>query len=435
MKSRNMYEFKEVERYVPNKDDFRKDDFRHTIIKVRTISPSPSAYLRDDLSEVYSPSFFAKEYEKGDITAFREVVAYALCHLISFRQPKVFFVEGEKNDYVFSEEVVGIKLLSDIDPDIIKKNLANGLYTGLGTILVLALFLNEIDLKMGNIALDNKNRLIKLDNEESFASLKDPKRELTSVITEEDIDSLPDIFNYKPWNFLDFILQGKKGFTKIFDNESKDNPQLRLDANSTILRIILLPKAFISAFIDSFSTNEKQQSEAKNLSTFLIKRKKALQIEVLKNIPFLMYVSNVVPIKRYIDVYINYLATFKIIEKNHLESDIQRKYIKILRLAKSSSDTILRELKSEDSEAQDILSLPKNPSPYASAWMSSMSLQCMKLSYEKQAQKAVIQKSVKLSETGVFGRSLIELRMNALLHKPSLAAKKNKVEMRFNVKP
>jgi hypothetical protein len=430
MKSRKMSEFKEIERYIPS-----RGDFRHTIIKVRDISPSPSAGLRGDLSEAYSLSFFAKEYEKGDITAFREVVAYAFCHLISFRQPKVFFVEGEKNDYVFSEEVVEIKLLSDIDPDIIKKNLANGVYTGLGTILILALFLNEVDLKMGNIALDNKNRLIKLDNEESFASLKDPKRELTSVITEEDIDSLPDIFNYKPWNFLDFILQGKKGFTKIFDHENKDNPQLRLDVNSTILRIILLPKAFISAFINSFSTNEKQQSEAKNLSTFLIKRKKALQIEVLNNISFLMYVSNVVPIKRYIDVYINYLATYKIIEKSHLENDIQRRYNKVLRLAKSSSDKILRELKLGDFEAHDILSLPKNPSPYASAWMSSMNLQCMKLYYEKQAQKVVIQKSVKPSASGVFGRSLIELRMNALLHQSSLAADKNKMEMRFNVKP
>jgi hypothetical protein len=74
-----------------------------------------------------------------------------------------------------------------------------GRFTGLGQVVVTAIFLNETDLKQGNMGVDEQQRIIKIDSDHCFAQLSHHPK--INTITAEVIATLPiPPSPYEAWN-------------------------------------------------------------------------------------------------------------------------------------------------------------------------------------------------------------------------------------------
>jgi hypothetical protein len=397
MKTRKMNEFKVIKEHKSV-----DGSFTHTITELKKLPP---ADLSGDLPEKYTHSWFAKTYKKNDPIAFREVVAQEFFRLVALNHPKTRFIEDKANDYVLSKGIEGIKLLSDLPLNVLKKNLGNGTYTGLGSIAFLALFFNEIDLKFGNIAINNKNQLIKLDGEQCFAVLQDPERERGSAIDEEDIRSLPCLVKYMPWNWLDFVVQGEDLIPRLIDLDPDAAASFRQDVHGAMLRCLLLPNSLIEAFIHSYVKNDAQKIEAASICELMCKRKKQLLIAALTNVSFMEYMQKF-QVTRYVAMYAAYLATFKTTQKHFLKD----------KLTDLSGD-----IGKEFNALERLMAIQqqKKPPKFAVGFGVAASLS-PSVSVGLKAKYTAVGSYVGLNKLSMFGPSASEQRISVLIRKKLL---------------
>jgi hypothetical protein len=259
-------------------------------------NPFSHAAHRGTLTSEPDRSFFIKKMEDS-VVANSEVLAQEFFRLIMPYQPETrtaelveeVVVDGTTKEahsyYVLSEEVKGYRAL----PATESVHFGDGTYTGLGQAVVCAMFLQEIDLKNGNIGLDERGRVVKIDGDWCFAPLNDDKfSRFSYAITPEGIESLPFPKGFYAFNWLDAIHQGTlKPVSRLIAPELSEAPLFRKEVNEAILMLCLLPDELIDRFVKSYAPRETQEK----LLVLMKERLQQLRVSAARTPSFVDYLK------------------------------------------------------------------------------------------------------------------------------------------------
>jgi hypothetical protein len=273
----------------------------------------------------------------ADQNAIFEVVAQEFFRLFIPCHPKTRLVLNEKNDihYVISKEVPGYIPAESLSKEAIREGLKGGIFTGLGDILVIALLLNEVDLKLGNLGLNENGQFIKIDGDRCFAHINGFNHR-DYDITAADIEALPYINDYFAFNWLDLIqykyISAKKQKAVRTKPESIDasissSRAFRAEINRAIFKVILLPDEFFKEFIASYAAIE---SDIEILHREIVERKTQLFDAAMRHQSFREFIVGP-DSSKLLREYINDLKRFRTTGKHSLsiekyESDIIQNY-------------------------------------------------------------------------------------------------------------
>lgn len=269
--------------------------------------------------------------------AIGEVIAQELFRLILPNHPKTRCVEKKLPEgnryYVASKKIENINALYFLDEKKYSQDIVNGKVKGLGSVQVISLWLNEIDFKAGNVVINKENEVIKIDGGQCFVDAMKHRssyeKKIIFDITSQDLQELPGLINYTPYNWLDLITYRKKETTyerttnldsPLFNIKNNDN--FKHEVNQTILRIILLPDVLINYFVKNYTPNEKISIQLMNN---IIERKQQLKKAAFEMENFRIYLSNLEALEE-IKKYISYLKTFKTMGKSFLLDDLKNNH-------------------------------------------------------------------------------------------------------------
>lgn len=183
--------------------------------------------------------------------------------------------------FILSEEVRGYHDL----PQGQAANFANGTYRGLGQVVLGSMFLQEIDLKNGNLGLDENNRVIKIDGDWCFAA---EKYHYGYNLTPRAIERLPYPHDFYTFNWLDLTISSIQFPTSTIVNpELSQAPQFRAEINQAMLKICLLPDSFIDKFVDAYMPAGGQR-----FIDLIKARREELQLSASQNLSFQAYLQS-----------------------------------------------------------------------------------------------------------------------------------------------
>lgn len=228
-------------------------------------------HLTDDLTKTW----INKENVSKDL-AKHEQLAQEFFRLIIPHQPETRLVKyPSKTDpstlsySVLSEESIGYTRL----PPNVHHLFEDGTYTGLGQALAVAMFTEEVDLKIGNIGVNAQHQVIKIDGDYNFGKIRYPDKEFQ--ITFYAINGLPHLMDNYAFNWLDMISEGTRifGQSAFLPGTVSVKQRFRGEVNQALLRISLIPDCFIDAFVRHY-VNEAEKQET--FSNFLKSRKQEL---------------------------------------------------------------------------------------------------------------------------------------------------------------
>lgn len=221
--------------------------------------------------------WFVKEFSHPAHAKW-EAIAQEIFRLFLPNQPRTRIARDPDTNvhYVLSENIPGYRQLPSLSsPEIAA--FTSGKYHGLGGVLILSLFLQEVDLKNGNIGLNDRNQVIKIDSEWCFASLQDPRRfpEQKSPITPSIIQALPDPLHYFAYNWLSYQSEGRRYHLPLLENFKKalqQCPSFHTEMYQAILKILLTPTSAWQRLIDAHLEAGSEQ-----LLHFINERQQTLQ--------------------------------------------------------------------------------------------------------------------------------------------------------------
>ena len=182
-------------------------------------------------------------------TARIELLAQEFFRMLIPQQPETRIAYNSYTGvhYIFSEEVAGFREL----PPFEAYNFTNYTYTGLGQVLVVAMLLQETDLKIGNIGLNDRGMVIKIDGDHCFSSIR--KQDGLFNISSDTIANLPYAHDFYANNWLDFKREGKFFPRSSYVDEAvQRSQQFRTEVNQALLKICLLPDFFIECLVDAY---------------------------------------------------------------------------------------------------------------------------------------------------------------------------------------
>lgn len=244
--------------------------YRHKVIKGTLNNDPGKSWIR---KEAHNPG-----------EAKIEVLAQEFLRLIIPYQPETLVEQDASTGvcYIFSEEVLGYRPL----PPDQAINFSNGHYTGLGRAMLCALFLSEIDLKNGNIGLNDRGQVIKIDGDQCFGGRYYREKSLLDDISVQALAALPYPVNTIYNNWLDIIyLNQTFPESYILSPVLSNDLQFRKEVNQALLMICVLPDELIERFVDAYTP------AAGNYFLNLIQdRRDALRHVALQNESFRFYV-------------------------------------------------------------------------------------------------------------------------------------------------
>jgi hypothetical protein len=226
--------------------------------------------------------WFCKEME-DPTTAKLEHLAQEFFRLIIPHQPETRIACNYQTGtfYILSEEVQGYHKL----PKEQAQKFTDGSFTGLGQAMIVALLLEDIDFKNGNVSLDCFNRIIKIDGDWCFAE-RMYKGDYN--LTPDLIENLPYPKNYKTHHWLDITKAGVQNHvSSIVNPQLSTSLQFRAEVNQAMLKICLIPDSFIESFVDSYTDTGGQR-----FVDFIKSRRDQLTQSALENNSFKSYLNS-----------------------------------------------------------------------------------------------------------------------------------------------
>jgi hypothetical protein len=221
-------------------------------------------------------------------SAVREVIAQEFFRLFLPNHPKTrFAVDDAGNNYVISKMVTSFVLLENMDAFELKQHLRDGTYYGLGDIMIMALLMNEVDLKFGNMGVDEHGKIVKIDGDLCFAKLNN--------LIKGNSEITPQVFNNLPWissayatiNWLDLVHEGVTNpDPETIDDLMIHNEVFRNEINRTSLKIALTPSKAIRNFISHYTSDE---NEIKNILNDILIRKDQIQVASNRNTSYQIF--------------------------------------------------------------------------------------------------------------------------------------------------
>lgn len=280
--------------------------------------------------------WYTKNLGKNRNEAILETLAQEFYRLILPQQPKTRRTISETKTGMFEYHVLSKKILYfDEQFFLFPKNnkwVLDSRITGLAATQVLALLLNEVDFKAGNVGVDKYGHVIKIDGGLSFIKLNPRFKNLHEGknldITQADLEALPNLVNYEACNWLNQVQWNldKKRAIKTepakLDKKINKSPQFKNELYQTILRIISLPDELIEFFTQSYIANG---DDVKRLSEFIIARKLQLALAAEQMPAFNKYRKSNQAHEEIID-FLKYLRTFKTMSKSFLLSEFEDQY-------------------------------------------------------------------------------------------------------------
>ena len=246
-------------------------------------------------ANLYGKSWIVKPVENSPYSLLeveRELLCQNFFRLIIPHQPdtrlclrKTYF---KPEYYILSEEVQGFRPL----PAQERASPVYGDYSGLGQALVVALLLQDRDVKNGNIGINQLRQVIKIDGDCSFSGLTPEKKGSLYRVTADVIESLPDLVFREYWafNWLDYVQENQYyGHSKLVHPHLSNDPCFRREVNQAILRVVLLTSLVLQKFVDAYVTDGTRQRE---FLYFLIGRRDELLQAALQSESFCHYVGS-----------------------------------------------------------------------------------------------------------------------------------------------
>ena len=234
--------------------------------------------------------------------------------------PKTRIIQEEGDTYILSERIDNfVELPRD------SKNLfSNGVITGLGEVLLLGLFLCDMNLNERYIGLNRKREVIKLHGRNCF----DAKGHHINLL---DIETLPFLESLKADQWLDV-------------HEGLSNaPQFRLEVNRTILTLCLLTEEFIFCFFKAYAPDILRTDPA---ILFVIQRQKELISAALRNRSFRDYLLQE-RVKYQVSERIKSLLSFRTSENQCIVSFLDGNHSLLFNNAKLQFKTLMQSIELE----------------------------------------------------------------------------------------
>ena len=233
--------------------------------------------------------FYQKEMESNRV-ACMEVLAQEFFRLIIPVQPetRIAYNPSLNTYFILSEEISGYKPLPPNSPS----KFTDGEFPGLGQVMLTSVFLQEIDLKNGNICLNKENQVIKIDGDWCFAGIRSPAfKDYNKSITPELLASLPfPYYGYSAFNWLDISHKGIARITsRMVDEDLASAPHVRREINEAMLKILLLPDDYLVSFVDAYIPHS---SKADIFVNYLKERREELKLAALQDESFNLYLKS-----------------------------------------------------------------------------------------------------------------------------------------------
>ncbi len=217
-----------------------------------------------------------------------EVVAQELFRLFIPNHAKTrLAVDGKGGIVIASKEVPGFQSLGKMDPVELRDNLLKGDYKGLGEVMIMALWLNESDLKLGNMGVDKDGKVVKIDGDWCLAQLRRSDRKMT--ITEQTLQDLPLNSDINPYNWLDKIREGRLQTSPVIANTFLWlTPNFCQGVNETILKVLLMPENSLREFVNYYVDDAAHADKIINL---ILERQLQLRHAAIQNESFREYMK------------------------------------------------------------------------------------------------------------------------------------------------
>lgn len=222
----------------------------HEVSRVQEKGGQGPVWIKKELNQ---PGASPEEQAENMDVARSEVLAQEFFRLLIPHQPATQLAKTKdaNNYFILSQEVQGYKPL----PQNQQKNFTNNTYTGLGQAMLVSMFLQEIDLKNGNIGLDDQNRVIKIDGDWCFAERRMGETGQNKYqLTEQAIAGFPNPTGFNTFNWLDITQHGVKqrGSNLVNPAELSVHAQFRAEVNESMLKICLLPDSLIETYVSAY---------------------------------------------------------------------------------------------------------------------------------------------------------------------------------------
>lgn len=301
-----------------------------------------------------------------------ELVSQEFSRLIHPFYPKTRMGSCENKAGIASKKLTDYQSLAQISSNEIYTALHTNKWHGMGASSVLALVLNNQDVKWGNLGLTSKNVVVNIDGNWCLADLLDSSFSKFNI-SENDIRELPNLGTHKAFNWLDQYKEGRPGkkFTKF-----PCTPECRYEINFTIFDIIILPDEFFHAFARYYASSEEN---AKIIANEMISNISQLREAALQNEAFKTYLSNLQPSQELFP-YINHLKTFKMTGKNQISDLVPDLQTKIESRYNELKKRIIAEPSSQSSFSSSTQSSSSSSSFSMNTLFSSDSTKAMELS-------------------------------------------------------
>ncbi|WP_342220188.1 hypothetical protein [Rickettsiella endosymbiont of Miltochrista miniata] len=185
-----------------------------------TVSHPVNFYIKDKNESSWAVKSLATRLQRSIPkeeqikTGFIETIAGEIARLVlGSSQPKTRLMEKnvENNTayFVLSKEIPEFNELYFCENKNYYKAIQSKEITGLGGVLVLALWLDDIDVKQrGNIGVNDSGQVVKIDWDCSLNDMHKIEPDPQGMITAEDIKLLPNIANFHAYQWLSFVTEG-----------------------------------------------------------------------------------------------------------------------------------------------------------------------------------------------------------------------------------
>ena len=233
--------------------------------------------LSDSSKEKYKYEWLCKSFASSSLSsqhATIEVISQELRRLLDYG-PKTRFsfhiADGKRSWAVLSKFVPGFISYQGYEINFyqqIFRGYNSGIISGLGSMLVLSLWLGEIDLKLANFGyfnIKNKKVVVHVDGDCSFASLqKFESHKYNHDFNFEDINALPALKNYHPHNWLNSVREFNQvsiqGSERISLEKIRENNAFKTEVLKMVLFITLLPDRLIDRFVEHYRPSSRELS-------------------------------------------------------------------------------------------------------------------------------------------------------------------------------
>ncbi|MBA3661471.1 MAG: hypothetical protein H0W64_07075 [Gammaproteobacteria bacterium] len=203
------------------------------------------------------------------VSAYIELVTQEFLRLFNqWTQPKTrLLLDLNRNPFIASKKIC-LNPYKNLSPFAFDDRIKTSDINNLGRILVLALFQNERDLKFGNLNGNAFDCIVKIDGDHSLYALGLPLDQRNSQeFTAHDLQALPDVVNYTPYNWLYYIKQEKRTLHGSSFHADLPSSPFRIEIHKTTLELLLLPEKMFEQF-SSFYIPEDEVFEAISSKSF-----------------------------------------------------------------------------------------------------------------------------------------------------------------------